>query len=423
MMVRRRATATVLEAASLCFPSHWRLHDKLGRLAGRRSTHRSPTTPRSSRPRSTRSSTGCGSIGRSCAGTGRSTATTTSSGPSPTSRPTRSPPTRRHRRRLAAQRAPDPASGSPAPARCCSPSRPSCARWPPSPAPRPRRRLAARLADRAPRPHAPAADTVPFPPWLIPWLEGLPTTLEHLDSADAQRHGVGPSPPLIATTAERKPMTHRRSGSPRAVHRRRAAARRPPVGDPDGDAPTRRLGRRRHQARPGAARGAHVAALRDGRPTIRHDRPTREWSTSDRSGPTICCGELDRRLNAETRTLFLAPGRPPDLLTSPPPRRSADGIDRPSSRPARYRGERQASRAADRQLEPAVTGAPTARRLARHRQLEVRRRPPRSPPAASREVTVPTPQATRSPRRRPRGAIGPQAVGRRPTLPAASPDR
>ncbi len=116
-----------LEAASLCFPSHWRLHEKLG---GRwpPSTRRSPTTPRSSRPRSTPSSVGSASTARSCGATCRSTATTTSTGPSPTSRRTRSPRMPRASTRSGCAASARRSSGCPAPAPCCSPSRPSSAR-------------------------------------------------------------------------------------------------------------------------------------------------------------------------------------------------------------------------------------------------------------------------------------------------------
>ena len=78
---RRRCASRRTGACTRSWAGRWR-----------RSTRRSPTTPRSSRPRSTASSTGSASIARSCGATSPSTATTTSTGPSPTSRPSRSPP-------------------------------------------------------------------------------------------------------------------------------------------------------------------------------------------------------------------------------------------------------------------------------------------------------------------------------------------
>ena len=138
-------------------------------VAGRHPRARSPTTPRSSRPRSTPSSAGSASTAPWCAATCRSTATTTSTGPSPTSRRTRSP-----RMRPASTR-----SGSAASAR----------RWSGSPrtgavlftiktqlcpvtALRQRPDLAGALADeagrRAGRPRAPGATPSPSRPGSSP---------------------------------------------------------------------------------------------------------------------------------------------------------------------------------------------------------------------------------------------------------------
>jgi hypothetical protein len=159
----------VLEGASLVLPSHWRLHEKLGRSLA--AIHAPvPHYAEELEAKVDRFFDRLRATVRSFGGTCPSTTTRTSTDPNPMSHPNRSRP----------MRPASTASGSAASARpwCDSPHRRRAVHHQDAALPvmalAPRPDLAAALAEKLSAEQTDLAsrgDTIPFPPWLIPWLE------------------------------------------------------------------------------------------------------------------------------------------------------------------------------------------------------------------------------------------------------------